>query len=417
MSFSTLSEWLNWIPTIHPLEIELSLNRVQAVAFQLNLLSPSCPIICVAGTNGKGSTVTGLAAIYQAAGYCVGTFTSPILFRHQEQITINGRHPEDQAFCMAFEKIEHTRKNISLTPFEFYTLAALLLFQQESLDLLILEVGLGGRLDAVNILDASLAIVTSIDLDHTHYLGTTREAIAFEKAGIFRQDKPAIYGDLFPPTTLLNHAKHLNTPLFCQGRDFIYHVEPSYWSWSYHSVTYTKLPLPSLALQNMSLVLMAVKLLQSSLPVNRQAIDKGLLQAKLPGRIQILPGEITKIFDVSHNPAAISFLSKQLKGMSCLGNTYAVFSMLLDKDIVESIKSICSCIDHWFCAPLAVKRGAAKHTLIKAFDQAVVDTVSFYDAIEDAFQIANMTAKPQDRIVVFGSFHTVAAVWGKLIKI
>src|SRR3990167_8025056 len=321
MSFSTLSEWLNWIPTIHPLEIELSLNRVQAVAFQLNLLSPSCPIICVAGTNGKGSTVTGLAAIYQAAGYCVGTFTSPILFRHQEQITINGRHPEDQAFCMAFEKIEHTRKNISLTPFEFYTLAALLLFQQESLDLLILEVGLGGRLDAVNILDASLAIVTSIDLDHTHYLGTTREAIAFEKAGIFRQDKPAIYGDLFPPTTLLNYAK---------------------------------LPLPSLALQNMSLVLMAVKLLQSSLPVNRQAIDKGLLQAKLPGRIQILPGEITKIFDVSHNPAAISFLSKQLKGMSCLGNTYAVFSMLLDKDIVESIKSICSCIDHWFFAPLAV---------------------------------------------------------------
>src|SRR3990167_1127403 len=410
MHFSTVNEWLNWITTIHTSEIELGLDRVKQVATQLKLLSPTSKTICVAGTNGKCSTVAGLEAIYRAAGYQVGVFTSPVLYKHNEQVKINGHHPEDQEFCKVFEKIAEARGSVSLTPFEFHTLAALLLFQQHALDLIILEVGLGGRLDAVNIMDADVAIITSIDIDHVDWLGATREKIVLEKAGIFIQGKPAVYGDFFPPSTLITYAKQLNTTLFFQGKDFTFVDEKVVWSWSSKQVTYTHFSLTSLALENMSIVLMAIELLQSSLSVSHQAIKDGFLQVHLPARVQIIPGEITKIFDVSHNPASVAFLAKRLKAMSHLGNTYAVFSMLIDKDMINSILAIRDVIDDWFYAPLAIKRGASKQELMKAFQQAKVDKATFFPSIDQAFEAAESKAKPNDRIIVFGSFHTVANV-------
>ena len=410
MHLSTVSEWLNWISSVHMSDIELGLDRVKEVAARLALLSPGPPVIIVGGTNGKGSCVAALAAIYRAAHYHVGTFTSPILFKHNEQVTLDGIAASDAAFCQAFAKIELKRGNISLTPFEYHTLAALLIFQSYALDLLILEVGLGGRLDAVNIMDADVAIVTSIGIDHVEWLGTTRAAIAFEKAGIFRSNKPSICGDRVPPASLLAYAKKINTPLFIQGKHFHYQTNHHHWLWMHDTIRLDQLPLNALATQNMSTVLMAVHLLQKQLPIKREALDQGLSQVNLPARVQVIHGAINKIFDVAHNPDAVAYLSEQLNAIPCHGKTHAVFSMLADKDITESIKKIRNGIDHWYIAPLAVKRAAAKEALLQAFQQLNLNEVTLFLTVEEAYQVAQSKAERGDRIVVFGSFHTVAKV-------
>ncbi|TAK72851.1 MAG: bifunctional tetrahydrofolate synthase/dihydrofolate synthase [Gammaproteobacteria bacterium] len=405
MYFSTLSEWLDWISSVHSSEWELGLDRVKQVAIRLDVLTPNCPVIIVGGTNGKGSTVAGLEAIYRAAGYRVGAFTSPILFKHNEQVRIDGREARDEEFCQAFEKIEAVRGEITLTPFEFCTLAALLIFKQYPLDVWILEVGLGGRLDAVNILDADVAVVTSISIDHVDWLGSTREAIGREKAGIFRAGKPAVCGDSDPPSSLVGGA-----PFFCQGKEFHYQEKGEQWSWISSEVRYDDLPLSSLMLQNMSTVLMTVTLLQSRLPVNRTAIEEGLSTVTLVGRVQIVPGSVMEIYDVSHNPASMAWLAKRLREMPCEGKTRAVFSMLADKDMAESIQMISGVIDQWYMAPLSVKRAAGRERLEKAFEEARVEKVTVCSSIEEAYQMARKEAQPGDRVVVFGSFHTVSTI-------
>lgn len=406
-----MNEWITWITTLHPTDIELGLDRVKEVAAKLHLLSPGCPVFVVAGTNGKGSTVMGLESIYRAAGYRVGAFTSPILFKHNEQVRIDGVLATDEEFCNAFEKIEAERGDISLTTFEFFTLAALLIFKQHKLDVLILEVGLGGSLDAVNIIDADVSIITSIALDHMEWLGSTREEIAREKAGILRENKFAICGDNDPPATLLEIAQKMETKFFCQGVDFHYRENMVGWNWSYQHIRYDDLPLTTLAIQNMSTVLMAVTLMQNRLPVPTNAIHKGLAEAKLMGRIQIVNDSVMEIFDVSHNPASVSFLAKQLKKIPCHGKTHAVFSMLADKDIVESINAIKDTIDTWYVAPLSTKRSAAFERLSNAFHQAEINQVTVFSNIVEAYEVAKLKAELGDRIVVFGSFHTVADVW------
>lgn len=411
MHFSTLCEWLSWIASIHISEIELGLDRVRVVADRLKGCHPRCPVIIVGGTNGKGSTVAGLEAIYRTMGYQVGAFTTPILFKHNEQVRTNGEMASDQAFCQAFEKIEAARQEISLTPFEYCTLAALLIFQTHEMDVLLLEVGLGGRLDAVNILDADVAVITSIGIDHVEWLGDTREAIAYEKAGIFRPGKPAVCGEEEVPDSLLKHADVLGTPLFCQGRDFLYQENDQDWSWAYQDRRYDHLPLAALAIQNMSTVLMTVTLLQSRLPVTREVIDKGLSNVKLMGRIQIIPGPVTLVYDVSHNPASVALLARRLREMPCQGKTHAVFSMLADKDIAASIHGVKEIMDEWYVAPLLVKRAAETETLRRAFQQAGVDKVTYSSSIGKAFRMASARAQEGDRIIVFGSFHTVADVW------
>lgn len=408
MQLSTLEEWLDWISTVHTTEIELGLERIKRVAAKLGVLKPACPVVIVGGTNGKGSTVKGLEAIYRAAGFHVGAFTSPILFKHNEQVRIDGVLAKDAEFCDAYEKVESAREQVPLTPFEFHTLAALVIFRTHLLDVLILEVGLGGRLDAVNIIDADVSVVTSVAIDHAEWLGNTREAIGFEKAGIFRSQKPAVCGDPLPPESLVNYANEIGAPLYCQGKEFQYLEQQFNWSWVFQNIQYDSLPLTRLALQNMSTVLMVVTLLQDRLQVVREFIDKGLAEVKLPGRIEIINEPVVKIFDVSHNPAAITMLANQLNKMTCYGKTFAVFSMLADKDILESIKIIKPLIDVWTVAPLNTKRAASLENLKNCFAQADIQNVSFLSSIEEAYDMARLKCDIGDRIVVFGSFHTVA---------
>lgn len=440
MDLSTLSEWLNYIGSVHKRDIELGIDRVKTVAARLDLLSPQGTVIIVGGTNGKGSTVAGLNAIYRQAGFHVGTFTSPYLFQHNEEVIVDDEMACDEEFCAAFSIIEKARAEITLTPFEFHTLAALLIFRAHSpLDVIILEVGLGGRLDAVNIIDADVAIIASVDIDHVDWLGKTREDIGREKAGIFRASKPAICGDFNPPVSLLACANEIKAPFYCQGRDFYFteHADhaidanSSYnfnnpaivcnakkWSWHWQQTHFEDLPQNSLATQNMSTVLMAVSLLQNKLPVTPQIIRTALNGLSLPGRVQIVKNNHhTIIFDVAHNPAACAYLAKRLQAMAIKGRTHAVFSMLADKEISASIHHMREVIDNWYIAALTIKRAANIYILKKALaENEIKNNVHVCITIEEAYQRALLHAQKDDAIIVFGSFYTVAIV-AKLIEI
>jgi dihydrofolate synthase/folylpolyglutamate synthase len=401
-----LAQWLEWIKNLHTKEIDLGLDRVVKVARRLALLNPNCSIVTVGGTNGKGSCVAGLETICLAAGYRVGAFTSPFLFHYNEQVRIQGEMAKDDDFCEAFAKVAAVCGEITLTPFEFTTLAALIIFKAAQLDICILEVGLGGRYDAVNILDADVALITSISLDHVDWLGDTRDAIAYQKAGIFRPNKPAICGDMDPPQSLLDEKVE---KLYCQTKQFGFEETQKSWNWWSEKDRLDHLPRPALALQNMSTVLMAIELLQNKCPVSRCAIIDGLKKVRLPGRIQVIPGDVTLIFDVSHNPASAALLADYLQKNPCIGKTHAVFSMLADKDVVSTLNVIKTQFDCWEIASLPVTRGASSDFLIHCFDEAGILGMTHHKSIEKAFAKAKQAAKTGDRIVVFGSFHTVAS--------
>lgn len=410
MKLSTLSSWLDWIGSVHNKEIDLGLERIREVAGRLGLLTPSSRVIIVGGTNGKGSVVAGLEAIYLAAGYRVGAFTSPYILVHNEEVRVNGTQANDVSFCRAFEIIESARAGVSLTPFEYHTLAALIIFAESNLDLIILEIGLGGRLDAVNVIDGDLSIITSIGIDHIEWLGDTREKIAVEKAGIYRKDKPGICGDANPPTTLLASALAIGVKLYQQGVDFQFTETPDSWSWQTNDIQFQDLPRNQLLTQNMSTVLMAVAVMQPLLPVKEEAIRRGLQQVTLMGRIQIIDGPITRIFDVSHNPASAEPLAKRLSTLPCAGKTYAVFSMLHDKDITGTIEVIRNNIDEWFVGPLTGNRATSLNMLKKIFLDTGITSVHFSESITAAYENACRHAKHGDRIIIFGSFYTVAAI-------
>lgn len=411
VKFSTMFEWLDEIARIHSTEIELGLDRVKAVARRMDVLAFVEPIIIVGGTNGKGSTVAGLDAIYRASGYKVGIFTSPIVFRHNEQVRIQGQETSDEEFCRAFAAVDEARQDISLTPFEFHTLAALWIFKQHSLDLIILEVGLGGRLDAVNILDADAAVITSIGIDHVEWLGNTREAIGFEKAGIMRARQPVICGDPHPPASVIKLATELKATLYCQDEDFYYQRQGDSWSWTWDKLHYEHLPMNALALQNMSSVLMTITAMQNKLPVSLDAITAGLKNVTLFGRIQIISGPITEIYDVSHNPDSVALLTQRLKEMALTGNIHAVFSMLADKDSLKSINIIKHLISNWYIAPLETKRSMSLEKLTQVFTQLNIKNVKDFSSIQTAYRAALSDAKMGDTVLIFGSFHTVADVW------
>ncbi len=400
--------WLEWIKSLHSKEIDLSLERTVQVAEKLGLLANNPLVVTVAGTNGKGSCVAGIEAIMLAAGYKVGSFTTPFLFCYNEQVRLQGEAVSDSLLCYSFEKVAQACGEITLTPFEFGTLAALIIFKKTKLDLWILEVGMGGRWDAVNAISADVAVIASIGIDHVDWLGKTREAIGYQKAGIFRSDQQAVYGDFEPPSSVLKYADLLQTSLFLQGQQFNFIEKESSWDWVNATTTLNNLPLPSLALQNMSTVLMVVDLLQKRLPVQRDAIELGLKNVRLPGRIQVISGEITRILDVSHNPAAVEMLRKYLYKNPCVGKTHAVFSMLGDKDIIETIRVV----DYWYVAPLGLERGASKGVLQYCFRKLNLENVIFCESIREAEKLAMERARLglEDRIVVFGSFRTVAEV-------
>lgn len=412
MRFSTVSEWMNWMSKLHFTEMELGLARIRVVAERLSILHPTCPVIIVGGTNGKGSTVAGLEAIYRSAFYQVGAFTSPMLFKPNEQIRISGREVSDDELCQAFEKVAAALQEMTLTTFEFFTLAAMVIFKQHQLDIWILEVGLGGKLDAVNIIDADVSVVTTVAMDHMEWLGDTREKIGYEKAGIFRSGKPAICGDTHPPQTLVDYANDIKAMLFCQEKDFRYIDNQYNWEWVCGDIHYRNLPFNTLARQNMSTALMAISCLQSRLPVTVAAIKQGLAKAFVPGRIQIIPDDsVMQIWDVSHNPASVALLTKKLNELPKAGKVRAVFSMLADKDILTSIRGIQACIDTWYVAPLTTPRGATIEQLVEAFKQAEIEKVVFFQTVQVAYQQALNDACEGDKVVVFGSFHTVSQIY------
>lgn len=415
----TLADWLAWQETQHPRLIDLGLECVSSVLRRMGLAQPPHAIITVAGTNGKGSSVALLEAIYRAAGYRVGAYTSPHLLRYNERVRVLGFDASDAQLCEAFARIDAARGEISLSYFEFGTLAAFDIFQHAQLDIAILEVGLGGRLDAVNILDADVALVTSLGIDHVEWLGPDRESIAREKAGIFRAGRPAICGDPDVPQSLRAHAREISAPLYCLERDFGYSAAAGDWSWwgryGDTSVHYAQLPFPGLRgafqLRNAAAVLMALQALMPRLPVRADAVQQGLLGVKLPGRFQVLSGPVTRIFDVAHNPHGAEVLARTLKEYPCAGQTLAVFSMLADKDIAGVVGMMREVIGQWHVAALPAARAASAERLVQILgENAPQAVVHEHGNVTEAYQAAMAQARPGDRIVVFGSFYTVAEV-------
>jgi len=418
MRFDTLDQWLAWQETLHPSAIDLGLERPGRVLAALGLGKPAHKLITVAGTNGKGSSVAMLEAMLLAAGYRVGTYTSPHLMRYNERIRLNGAPVADAPICDAFARIDAARGDTSLTYFEFGTLAAFLILAEAELDVAVLEVGLGGRLDAVNLLDADVALITAIDIDHAAWLGDSREAIVIEKAGIMRPQRPAVCSDPHPPQSLLEHAAAQQTPLFCLGRDYQYRPEQEGWLYTDGEGTLAGLPRPALVgamqLQNAAGAIRALRCLGDSLPVSNQAIRQGLLSVTLPGRMQRLPGEPMVLLDVAHNPQSARILADNLAAMPCTGRTLAVVGMLADKDIASVVAAVSAQVDHWYLAGLDVWRGADAALVAQALDGQGITAHTEYDAVLEALAAAQADAAKSDRIVVFGSFHTVAEALSEL---
>jgi dihydrofolate synthase/folylpolyglutamate synthase len=380
-------------------------------------------VITVGGTNGKGSTVAFLEALLAADGRRVGSYTSPHLLRYNERVRIAGHEASDAALVDAFERIESARGDLGLTYFEFGTLAALLLFAEAGLDVAVLEVGLGGRLDAVNIVDADCAVVTSIDLDHVDYLGDTREKIGFEKAGIFRGGRPAICADPAPPQTLVNHAAAIGAELWLFGRDFRYEgqagSERQQWSYVGPTMRRSALAYPALRganqLINTSAALAALEALRERLPVSAQDVRLGLANVELPGRFQVLPGRPAIVLDVAHNPHAAAALAQNLGGMGFFRYTYAVFGAMRDKDIAGVVKHLKGEVDHWCVTDLPTPRAASAEALeAELRGLGIADgpdsSVKRFATPALAFEDAVSRATDDDRIVVFGSFFTVGGV-------
>ena len=408
----SLSAWLDRIEGLHPWSIELGLERVAAVRDRMQL-SDSFPVILVGGTNGKGSTCAMLESIYHNAGYDTGLYTSPHLMAYNERVRVNCKEVDDQELVASFERVDAARGDISLTYFEFGTLAAQQVFCDRNVDLAILEVGLGGRLDAVNIFEPACSIVVNVGIDHVDYLGTDREAIGFEKAGIFRRGRPAVCADDDPPASLLAQASAVGADLFLIGRDFGHSRTDTAWAFWSSAGKKNGLPPPALRgacqLDNAAAAFECVRTLQQRLPVDMGALRNGLLEATIPARFQVLPGKPVVILDVAHNAAAARVLSTNLLGLPNPGRTLAVFAVLQDKQIDAIVSILAGQIDQWFLCDLPVSRAArvehVKRIVLQVSEEACVDA---FDCVAGGLAAAQEAAREGDRIVIFGSFYTVS---------
>ncbi|MDB5765873.1 MAG: folC [Collimonas fungivorans] len=418
----TLADWLSLLESRHFKTIDMGLDRVVQVKERLQLQF-DCPVIMVAGTNGKGSTCAMLESILLRAGYKVGLYIKPHFLDFNERARIGGESASDAALIASFEAVEAQRGDISLTYFEFTTLAIMHLLAEAKLDVVILEVGLGGRLDAVNIVDADVAIVTSVDIDHVEYLGDTREKIGFEKAGIFRTGKTAVCSDPVPPQSLIDHANAIGADLWLLGRDFNYTGDKQQWNYGGRGQRRNALGYPSLRganqLLNASAALAALEALRDRLPVSAQEVRSGFVMMDLPGRFQVLPGQPLVILDVAHNPHAAATLAQNLDNMGFHPYTYAVFGAMLDKDIEGIVAQLKTRIDHWCLTALPLPRAASGEQLQERLLEAGVhaeqgpdaqSSILSFDSPELAYANALSRAGENDRIVVFGSFLTVAGV-------
>jgi dihydrofolate synthase/folylpolyglutamate synthase len=408
----SLDDWLAYISAQHPATIALGLDRVREVAARMALAPPPVAIT-VGGTNGKGSTCAMLERILLEAGYRVGLYTSPHLLRYNERVRIGGEEASDDVLADAFERVEAARAGTELTYFEFGTLAALAAFAEARVEAAVLEVGLGGRLDAVNIIDADVAAVVSVDLDHQSYLGNDRESIAFEKAGIYRAGRPAIFGDSEPPRSLIAHAQSIGADLLLAGRDFRYEGAERQWNFVGRRGAKRALPIPALRgrwqLKNASVALAALDELAERLPVSLGEVKRGLLLARIPGRLEVLPGRPTVVLDVAHNPHAARSLADGLGDMGFFDHTIAVFAVLADKDIGGIVDAVRGRIDRWFVAAAQAERAAPAGTVAQVLaGRGLAETTRTFATVAAALEAARREAGANDRIVVFGSFYTVA---------
>lgn len=418
---TTLPDWLALLESRHAeTHIDMGLDRVRAVKERMQLAF-SCPVIMVAGTNGKGSTCAMLESMLLHGGYRVGLYIKPHFLDFNERARLNGEMASDAALIAAFNEVEAQRGDIDLTYFEFTTLAIMRLLSTSEIDVAILEVGLGGRLDAVNVIDADVSIVTSIDIDHKDYLGDTREEIGFEKAGIFRPGKPAICSDPQPPQSLIDHAEKIGADLWLIGRDFNYQGDKQQWAYGGRNQRRNSLAYPALRganqLLNASAALAALEALRLQLPVGAQEVRTGLALVELPGRFQVLPGRPTTVLDVAHNPHAAATLAQNLGNMGFHRFTYAVFGIMQDKDIEAVVSHMAPYVDHWCVAALPSPRSADVEELAallaaKKPAGAKPDEFSVTTFADPATAFADATSRAgqDDRIVVFGSFYTVAGV-------
>ena len=417
MRFDNVADWLAYQESLNVKSIDLGLERVKVVYDRLQLAPRWRAVITVAGTNGKGSCVAMLTSMLTQGGYRVGTYTSPHLFRYHERICLNGQPVNDTTLCKAFEKVEVARDQVALTYFEFGTLAALVIFAQATLDAVVLEVGLGGRLDAVNIIDPDVALITALDIDHVDWLGSDRDSIAREKAGIMRPGKPMVCIDPDPPQSLHEQVRQLGAEAYFINRDFSCEAtDESHWRWCgpQSSVNYPYPPLVGeFQLQNAAGAIMCLALLKQCLPLNEQSIAEGLKSTAIAGRFQVMPGEVVRIFDVAHNTQAAHALASNLNNTPCTGRTLAVLSMLEDKPIAQVAHVMAPAVDRWYVGALQVPRAANVEYLVDQVRKGLVDDraeVCVSTGIESAYGAACDAAAKGDRIVVFGSFYTVAAV-------
>ena len=412
----TLQEWLDWCEQLHPVAIDMGLDRVRTVADRMALRF-DCPVITVAGTNGKGSTCAMLEAVLLQAGYRTGVYTSPHLVHFEERCRLHGESASAETFAQAFAAVEAVRGDVSLTYFEFSTLAILHLMARSNLDVAILEVGLGGRLDAVNIIDADCAVITSIDIDHTAILGKDRESIGFEKAGIMRAGRPVIVSDPVPPQSVIDHANAIGAQLWQFGRDFNFSGDKQQWAWAGRDRRYSGMAYPALRganqLLNASGVLAALDALRQQIPVTAQAVRNGLAMVELAGRFQIVPGQPVLVLDVAHNPHSVAALAVNLDAMGFYPTTHAVLGAMADKDLLPMLQRVNPMVDRWYFTDLPLPR-AAKAADLQQMWQAQntrSDTASSIHATPMLALHAAMDASdPADRIVVFGSFYTVGGV-------
>ncbi len=412
----TLQDWLDFCERLHPVAIDMGLDRVREVAGRLSLRF-ECPVITVAGTNGKGSTCAMLEAILLQAGYRTGVYTSPHLVHFEERCRLSGTSASPEALAEAFAAVEAVRGDVSLTYFEFSTLAILWLMSRAGLDAVVLEVGLGGRLDAVNIVDADCAVITSIDLDHMAILGNDRETIGREKAGIMRPGRTVVVSDPVPPQSVVACAEAIGADLWRFGRDFNFSGDKQQWAWAGRGRRYSGMAYPALRganqLVNASGVLAALEALRTRIPVTAQAVRNGLAMVELPGRFQIVPGEPVLVLDVAHNPHSVAALAENLDAMGFYSTTHAVFGAMADKDLAPMLERVSPLIDRWYFTDLPLPRASTATALQQAWQSQNKRQDTSCSAHTDpmsALRAAIAAADPADRIVVFGSFHTVGGV-------
>ncbi len=417
---NTLPDWLAHCEQLHPKNIDMGLERVRTVAQRMHIRF-DCPVITVAGTNGKGSTCALLEAILLQAGYRTGVYTSPHLVRFEERLRLNGEAVDATKLVASFSIVERSRAlngvETSLTYFEFSTLAILDVMAQAKLDVVILEVGLGGRLDAVNIIDADCAIITSVDIDHTEFLGADRESIGFEKAGIMRTGRPVVVSDPVPPQSVLDRALEVGADLWRFGVDFNVSGDKQQWGWAGRGRRYSGLAYPALRganqLVNAAGVLAALAALRDRLPITAQAVRNGLAFVELPGRFQIVPGQPTLVLDVAHNPHSVAALAANLDAMGYFPTTHAVFGAMADKDLALMLAKVNPLIDRWYFTDLPTARAQSGLGLLTQWQAQNTRKDASASAHADplqALQAAIEAADPTDRIVIFGSFYTVGGV-------